>query len=443
MGDKRKQKRTTKKTSWENMRSWVGAVLCIAIIVVIATYVAKLVPGSSAWDPNPTGIDTITPTPWGSINPVNIIFGKPIQLTGNPDDPWEDQYHFSETGEFFQDISGNYILFSADTTHLVQPIRSTLFLYKIKEKILEKISLPGDGIVPFSAEQGASMWGDNVVICFNYNIYLYKINSKELVAITNDVVTEGSFKPNKHPDIYKNLVVWSRKPTPTSRYQIVLYDINDINNNQSRLVDPDGGGNGPVGNDQLMPLIFGTNVVWLEPTKIGNQNYDLLIWYDMKNTIRRILEMDRYSVADHDVYEDQIVWRSTDSVDGRVTYIKEFQMSTMSRRTIIKAEGMSPGIIGTPRIWKGLLIYNHYNFNPMLGQVLAMIDTKNQDKSYNLSAFGKGSSYIELGIDGSESAFIYPGPPYEFKVAFDGDHINPRTGSLDESNIYLIEGVAY
>jgi anti-sigma-K factor RskA len=63
MGDKRKQKRTTKKTNWENIRSWVGAILCIAIIVVIATYIAKLVPSSSAYTPGPVDIKPANGTP--------------------------------------------------------------------------------------------------------------------------------------------------------------------------------------------------------------------------------------------------------------------------------------------------------------------------------------------------------------------------------------------
>ena len=406
MGDK------IKKTIKEiELRSLAVAVFCIAIVFIIASQIQ--LPGSSAWNPNPTSIDLTTPY---TLQPAtDIIFSDPIQLTGNPDDPWEEYgLKFSELYEYPTDMQGDYVLFF---TAALEEYHERLFLFNLKSNLAEEIYLPGLGVL----ENGhvARIWGDNVVISFNGNILLYNIPAKRMSSITDDVVTEVFDWPNSKADIYKNLVVWSRREPrepeePTPPRQIWFYD---INNGQKGILYPDE-------RNQFQPKIFGTNVVWYEFTPQGYP----LFWYDMKNQVRTQLCSDSCRVAGYDIYKNEIVWGD---VAGEETSFYKYDIS-QGHSVLLDEDPHRDNTAWNLGIWEHLFINQEYTNYPSGQDSLELINTTNNQK-YILD---NGYQFADIEIDGPESAFIYPGPPYHFNIVFS----QMKPGTNHRSNLYLIKG---
>lgn len=412
-----------------DIRNIFIAILGIAVLVVIANYAYNNIPGSSAWNPNPIDVSEDV-LPWykgpsetvtAPISYSEISFSDPIQLTGNPNDSWEEEYgfKFSEWHEWTRDIYEDSVLFSCNFGS--SPTFSRLFLYNIKENDVKEIFLPGDGYI-----YDANIWGDNVAVIFNGNVYVYSISNDFLTAVTEDVITEGNSLPNRNLDIYGNSIVWERYEPGNSRMsRIYIYDIND---DQSKVLYFSS-------SSQKKPYIFRNNVIW---STFCSSAPCSLVWYDMKNRKRTVLTVPKIyiGIGEYGLYENIIFWLEksyyNDYTNQKELY--KFDMNTGNKYVVKSSREDGLGSYSF-NFWKHFFVWNKHDFSDGgYYRSMTLFDSL-KNKEYNIVEdfpSSPGWGFQDSEIFGSEFAFIYPqDPPYPFRIIF-----NKQTANHD---MYLIE----
>lgn len=347
MGDKRKQKRTTKKTNWENIRSWVGAVLCIAVIVAVASYIAKYVPSSSAWSPIPTSVTPVTPTP---VQLANLTFSEPIQLTGNLTDPWEDEYHFgdSDSAEFVSDMDGDNVVFTRGLE---------LFVYNVATNKLTRINASQSERI-----LKARIWQDIVVYEQGANIYMSQVvDGNSPIAVTNDNVTERGH-PNKTPDVHNGIIVWAHQDDVYRPYYIKMVEINDLSHPR-RLTISDG-------KSEENPRIYNNIVVWQD----GGGGEMQIHMCDLKNNDTPWYLCKAASLSGGDpttppksyttypyIYKNKVVWLEKDESYANPAEIYMYELGVSNQKVKIVPwnwDASNYASYSAPLIYKDFVAYH-------------------------------------------------------------------------------------
>ena len=331
MGDK------IKKTIKEiELRSLAVAVFCIAILVVVAINVNNITPGTSAWNPNPTDVTSISPQPWDNITPV---FGKETIITDFPLSPfWGTCYLRPNIHDGKVVFDGN--LHGADGDIYIYNIFEQDLLTITKDDISQMVSDVYNNIVVYNQNSGSyynddvfaydlntgdrrqitfsdfdesqtigSIYGDKIVWrkinSSGEGIYMYNLNDP-IGVITQITHSPGSKSP---PQIDENIIVWamSQDIYNDDNYDIYMYDINNPEQGVIQITNNS--------DNQTLPRIHNHKVVWQDDR---NGNWDIYI-YDINNPTQGIIQIttDDTNQVGPDIYNSKVIWTDWRNDNGQ------------------------------------------------------------------------------------------------------------------------------
>ena len=428
------------------LRSLAVAVLGIALVVFVANLAYKTIPGSSAWSPVPTSIDTISPTPWGNIQPAtDMIFSDLMQLTG-PD------FEFDNNTEVTTDIYGDNIVFYSPN---FDDSNRRILIYNIKTQEIKELETPWG--LPFRNRGNPRIYENKIVLEDGGNIFLYDISTipHEMIPVTNDIVTDECGRgPNIQPDIYGDWVVWAHGVCSA---EFIVYNIfaKNIVTGEVRHLNE-------FNYTQMLPRIFKNKVVWEDTrhayfpvdgperyekchSSSGRQCRDIYM-HDLGTGITKRLTPEYSSQILPYIYEDTIAWyddrnyewtwANQENVNKKDIYIYDIGVDNITDLITLPREGysyMATQEENGPGIWEDFIVYS-ISFDidnplyPLLSEIY-LYDTKT-DKEYK--PVKENIEWYQTSRVDPVIAGFYP----YFNIAW-AQFGNGRSGGL---NIFMLEG---
>lgn len=299
------------KENKNELRTLGMGVLVVAIILILASQIE--LPGSSAWSPVPTGIDTISSTPWDDIQP---ILGSEFRIT-------------SDGGEL-PDIYGDNVVFVRDYKVFVKNIEGGQEFEVSKNPAYQ--SSP-------AIYQDKIVWSDtrNRTPIHSQDIYMYDMTTRIETRISGDL---PGYDINTKPDIYGNKIIWS-----SHQNDVVKIYMYNIDTETTSIISSPEAVPGYIS-------IYGDRIVWVDG-RLAYPNHDIYM-YDISTGIESLVCQKMKNQSVPNIYEDVVVWMESEYF---VSYNIHSYNIARQEETQLTDMDFSVGVTDEPAIYKNRIIW--------------------------------------------------------------------------------------